>query len=223
MYLLPQLKLFLLLFAIILCDTTYSECDKIDEKDSIQYNWSMIVSLRFDCQHKGDSITHCCSGTILTESYILTAADCVDSLFNDITIAAGIHNRSESGQIIRKVDQIIIHPNWTNDRKGFKHNIALLHLSNPLDFTVDKYITQICSLSRSNLLEDILKYPSNSTRLLVIEWNSSQKYDDAMTSVDLQQIEMSSVDNNDPICNRLVYDVEQQFCARFYHASESLF
>lgn len=218
-----QLKLFLLLSVTILCDTIYYECDEIDEKDSIQYSWSMIVSLRYDCQHKGDSITHCCSGTILTESYILTAADCVDSLSSDITIVAGIDNRSESEQIIRKVDQIIIHPKWTNERHSLKYNIALLHLLNPFDFTLDKHITRTCSPTRLNLPEDVVKYSSNSTRLVVIEWNSIKQNVDAMTSVNLQQTEMTLVDNNDRICNELIYNVEQQFCTRFYRDSKSLF
>jgi secreted trypsin-like serine protease len=223
MHLLSSLKLFLFLFATILCNTAYYECDKIDEKDSMQYIWSMIVSLRYDCQHKDDPITHCCSGTILTESYILTAADCVDSFPRDVTIAADIHNRSVSEQIIRKVDRIMIHPNWTNDHDGLKHNIALLHLSNPLDFTVHKYITRACDPTRLNLPEDVFKYPSNSTRLLVIQWNFTKKDVNPTTSINLQQTELSLVDKNDPICNELVYDVEQQFCARFMHDSKSLF
>jgi secreted trypsin-like serine protease len=223
MHLLSQSKLFLFLFASILYNTTYYECDKIDEKDSMQYIWTMIVSLRYDCQHKDDPFTHCCSGTILTESYILTAADCVDSLPRDVTIAAGIHNRSVSEQIIREVDQIIIHPNWTNDRNSVKHNIALLHLSNPINFTMDKYTTQICDPVRLNLPEDVLKYPSNSTQLLVMQWNSTKKDVDLITSVNLQETELSLVDNNDPICNGLIYDAKQQFCARFYDDSKSLF
>jgi hypothetical protein len=96
---------------ICLSDTKYSNCDQVDEEDSIQYSRSMMVSLRYDCEHKGNSTTHCCSRISLTKLFILTQADCVYHLTRDITIIVGIHNRSESDQIIREVDQITIH--WT--------------------------------------------------------------------------------------------------------------
>ncbi|CAF2487921.1 unnamed protein product [Rotaria sp. Silwood2] len=226
MYLLSQLNLSLLvLFLIILCNITPYECGKINDEDPLQYSWSIIVSLRYDCQHKNYPFTHCCSGTIVTESYILTAADCVDSLSGhmslaNVTIAAAIHNQSELGQIIRKVDHIIIHPNWKNYRNRRKHNVALLHLSIPLDFTVDKCIARICRPTGFSLLKDVLQYPSNSTRLLAIELDPSKKHFDSTASVSLQKYEVSLVDNNDSICNGLVYDVEQQFCTRLYHDSK---
>ncbi|CAF0725050.1 unnamed protein product [Rotaria sp. Silwood1] len=221
MYLLSQINQ-LLLFVTILCNTTFYECDKINDDDTMQYSWSIIVSLRYDCQRKNNPITHCCSGTILTDSYILTAADCVGNFsenmsLDDVTIAAGIYHRSELGQIIRNVDEIIIHPNWKTDNNGQKHNIALLHLSTPLDFTVDKYITQIFRSIDFSLLKDILQYPSNSTRLLTIELDRVTQHFDSTASVSLQQYEVSLVDNYDPICYGLVYDVEQQFCTRLYH------
>lgn len=214
-----QLSLLLLFFITTLCDATYYECDQINEGDPMSYSWSMIVSLRYDCQQKGDPTTHCCSGTILTQSYILTAADCVDSLPNDITIVAGIYNRSKSEQRIRQIDQIIIHPKWINDRAGLKHNIALLHLANPLDFNVDRHITRTCSPTRVNLPGDVSKYPLNNTQLLAIESNSINKDFDAETPDNI----LSFVDNNDPKCKELIHDIEQQFCVRFYQDSKSLF
>jgi len=76
MHLLSQInRSFLLLFITILSDTKYSDCDQVDEEDSMQYSRSMMVSLRYDCEHKGNSTTHCCSRTILTELFILTQAD----------------------------------------------------------------------------------------------------------------------------------------------------
>ncbi|CAF3413027.1 unnamed protein product [Rotaria sp. Silwood1] len=154
-----------------------------------------MVSIRYDCQHKNDSKTDCCRGTILTESYILTTADCIDSLPSDIslvdvTIVAGIHHRFKSDQIIRQVDRIIIHPNWKNDRNIQKHNIALLHLSTSLDFTIDKYITRICRSKGFSLLKDVLQYPSNSTRLLVMEWDRTKERPDTIAFMSLQQYEV---------------------------------
>jgi secreted trypsin-like serine protease len=210
MYLLSQLNIFFLLFTTILSNTPSYEYDKINQQDPIQHSWSMLVSLRYDYQRENNPVTHFCVGTILTDSYILTTAECVDSLPSDATIVVDIHSQSKSGQVSRKVNQIIIHPNWKNDRNSMKHNIALLHLTNSLDFTVNKHITLTYNLS-------------NSTRLLVIDWNSPGKGSDATMFDSLQQTDVYLVDNNDPICNRLVHDVEQQFCARLYHNSKSLF
>lgn len=201
--------LFVLLLGTILCNAKY----QIKEEDSVQYSQSRMISLRYDCQNKNDPTTHCCSGIILTESYILTAADCIDSFPSDMTIVAGIHNRFRSDETIRKVDQIIIHPSWKND---FKYNIALLHISSPFDFRVDEHITQTFSPIDLN-------YPFKSTQLLVIQWNSLKQNFEATTSVNLQQNEMSLVDDGDQQCKGLVHDIKQQFCVRFYHASKSLF
>jgi hypothetical protein len=228
MYLLSKLKILLLLFIIIVCDTTYYEREKINEKDLTQYSWPLIVSIRFDCQQKGDSNIHCCSGTILTELYILTAADCVDDLSSDVsladmTIVTDMHSGSESRQIIRKIDHIIVHPNWTHDRNNLKHNIALLHLSSPLDSTVDQYITPICCSTDLNLPEDVLKYPSNNTRLFAIQWDSPKQILNTTTSVSIKQTEMFLVDNNDATCAGWLYDVKLQFCARLHHDSNGLF
>ena len=197
-----HLLIVLVLIAVV-CDAQYSD------------GRSIMVSVRYDCQQKGDSSTHCCSGIILTESYVLTAAECVDHSTDDITVVAGFHNRSRSDQIIRKIDQITIHPQWTIDRVSFKYNIALLHLSNPFNFTIDRHITRACGAVN-------LKSP-NSTRLVVIQWNSIQQNFDATTYVNLQQNEMILAEKNDPICHRLIDDVEQQFCIRFNRPSNDFF
>ncbi len=214
MHLLSQVnRLFLLLLlGTILCHAKYFEYNQINEEDSMQSSRSRMVSLRYDCQDKNDPTTHCCSGIIHSKSYILTAADCVDSFPSDITIVVGIHNRSGLDQTSGKVDQIMIHPNWKKNHDDFKYNIALVHVSNSLDFRVNKHITRTFSPIDLN-------YPSNSTRLLVIQWNSVKQNFEV---VNLQQNEMSVVDDRDQLCKGSTHDIQQQFCVRFYHASKSL-
>ncbi|CAF3394991.1 unnamed protein product [Rotaria socialis] len=223
MHFLSQFNLLPLLFVTILCSKTLYGCDKNNEQDLVKYNSFIAVSVRYDCQHKNEPNTHCCSGTILTESYILTAANCVDSLSSrlssvDLTIAAGIYNRSKSNEVIRKVDQIVIHSKWINDRHGRKHNIALLHLSTPLDFTSDKCIARIYRPADFNSLKNVLEYPSSSIPLSGISWE--RQHISAATSFGVKQFEISLVDYNDPICYRLVSNIEQQFCTRLYPDSQ---
>src|SRR5690349_18707897 len=82
-----------------LCDASLYVCDKnmvpcgcspstveikariINGENVIPYSWSMMVSLRVN-QTSRESI---CGGTILSESYILTAAHCVDRYSSDLS------------------------------------------------------------------------------------------------------------------------------------------
>jgi hypothetical protein len=79
----------------------------VRSENALPYSWSMIFSIRIGSRHVR-------SGTILEDSYILTAAHCLTNRVpQDITIEAGMHYRTESGTIIRQVDRIYIHPNYT--------------------------------------------------------------------------------------------------------------
>ncbi|CAF0852847.1 unnamed protein product [Adineta steineri] len=142
----------------------------IGGEGAVQHSWSIIVSLRMDCSGNNKGVTHCCGGTILTESYILTAAHCVDnSLISNITVVAGIHNRVQINQTIRTVDRIIAHPNYTGPFHGLRNDIALLHLSEPLDFDTSPFIARTCLPHRINSSANLLEYPSNGTNLIVID------------------------------------------------------
>jgi secreted trypsin-like serine protease len=59
---------------------------------------------------------HACSGTILSDSFILTSSECV-SFFNynyDITIVVGIHRLSETVTVSRKVDEVYLHASYSS-------------------------------------------------------------------------------------------------------------
>ncbi|CAF4885707.1 unnamed protein product, partial [Rotaria socialis] len=83
----------------------------------------------------------------------------------NITIAAGIHNLTEINQTIRRVDQIFIHPEYAGQQDLFKNDIAILHLSEPLDLDTNPFITQTCRPLRMNSSENIMAYPSNGSKL----------------------------------------------------------
>lgn len=186
------------LFVALASSIESSDCTQVTKEDFLQHTHPSIVSIRFDCQHKNDSLTHCCNGIILTESYILTTANCVDQLHDDnLTIVARFGNQSVS-------DRIFVHPNWTSSRDGAKDNIALLHVSTPLDITINRsWISRY-----SNDL-------SNSTCIVIISRSLNGTMD-----VNLQENEQISIDDQKVMCHGLVNDVKQQVCVRFYDSSK---
>jgi endopeptidase E len=193
----------------------------INGEEAVPYSWSMIVSIRYDFFRDGNFLRHACGGTILTDSYILTAASCLEEIQGDIksanvTISAGIHRRSQPIQIIREVDDIIIHPNWTGSWNN-DYDIALLHLSEPLDFEINSVITRTCLPTQLNDPEKLIQYPPVNTTLAVVGWGRTVLHGD--DSDVLRQIIVSSIDSNNTKCTDKIIDPIRQFCAGLYRDS----
>ncbi|UJR25720.1 hypothetical protein I4U23_007071 [Adineta vaga] len=188
----------------------------ISGEEAVPFSWSMIVSLRYDFIHNGNTMMHVCGGTILTESYILTAANCLDEIQGDIklanlTIAAGIHRRSQPRQIIRDINQVIIHPNWTGSWNRYENDIVLLHLSEPLDFLQNSFITRTCLPTQLNTDEELIHNPPSGTNLVVAGWGRTVSHGDE--SDILRQLVVISLDNNHTKCRNIISNPNSQFCA----------
>ncbi len=179
-------------------------------ENALGYSWPMIVSLRLF-----DEDSHWCGGSILSDSYILTAAHCLYEYVSnppvDLTIAVGMTNLSDPKQIRRTVDHIYIHPNYTGEEDSFRHDIAVLHLNQSLTTESNPFLTKTC-IHRVNPPTLNNQYIRNGTRLTVIGWGTRQP-DVSDGPTILQQVEVYAIDFNDSICRGAMKDTEIQFCA----------
>lgn len=96
--------------------------------------WDWTVSISIDGMYL-------CGGSILSNSWILSAAHCFHQEENaTITIYAG-SNLQWTGSQSRLVSQVIIHSDY--DETSYSNDIALLKLSTPLNMS-DPNISPIC-------------------------------------------------------------------------------
>jgi secreted trypsin-like serine protease len=193
----------------------------INGEEAVPYSWSMIVSIRYNVLQDGNFLQHACGGTILTESYILTAASCLADFKDNIksanvTIAAGIHRRSQPFQIVREVDDMIVHPKWISAWDS-DYDIALLHLSEPLNFQVNSLITRTCLSAQLDNPEELVQYPPINTTLAVVGWGRTVSFGD--DSDLLRQIIVSSIDPDNTKCANKVMNPIRQFCAGLHKDS----
>jgi secreted trypsin-like serine protease len=99
-------------------------------------SWGWLVSLT-----QYSNKTHFCGGSILSSSWILTAAHCVSQRdASDVMIHAGSNNLQDSSQK-REVARVFSHPDF--DPYSYVNDIALIRLSSPLDMN-DPDLAKIC-------------------------------------------------------------------------------
>ena len=93
--------------------------------------WPWQVAL---VQSGGDTyLGQFCGGSLIAADWVLTAAHCVDNdAPGDIDVVAGIHDLTAPETGFRRVglDEIIVHPGWSNSTKD--NDIALLRLASPI-------------------------------------------------------------------------------------------
>jgi secreted trypsin-like serine protease len=192
-------------------DVTLTSSRILDGEYAITHSWPMMVSIQRYNKHQ-------CGGTILSDSFVLTAAECLSSYEDsNITITAGIHRLSETVIVKRNIDRIYFHPNYTRVRP-YLHDIAIVHLAQPLplgniSWTFAKTCVPITNEAPSG------QYPVPNSQLVVIGWGNSRLIGE--TSDVLRQIPVRVINNDHRSCSSSLVNSTYQFCAESSNIAES--
>lgn len=124
-------------------------------ESALPSTWGWVVSLHF-------GTNNICSGSIIAASWVLTAAHCLEDISaKQITVYAGSNKRWNGTQIL-SVSKIVVHPSF--DKATYTNDIALLHLSTPLNLT-DANVGVICLPPASSATSSTDEWPPSATKV----------------------------------------------------------
>lgn len=171
----------------------------ISSDNVVEHSWPMVVSIQFENGHY-------CTGSILSDSFILTSALCANyfNISAPLTIIADIPG---TRTVSRQVDKVYIYPNYSRSEPNL-HDIAILHLDQPL--TLDNKLSKICVPNESKLPTD--NYPKPNSLLAVIGYVRIASASGVLYT--LQQISATVLDSNHQSCPRSKFNNTYQFCAK---------
>ncbi|CAF0761316.1 unnamed protein product [Didymodactylos carnosus] len=197
-------------FTAYYCDSKYEPCgcsknpavlSRIvggENADADTWGWIVQLSLPND---------GLCGGTILSDSWIVTAAHCTyGSSASDINItAASLLLTQTDGVQIRTLSAIYQHPDYDNET--VQNDISLLKLSSPLNMT-SSALAKICLPKMTSTC-----YPPDGLTLVAIGWGRLSSASTYPASNELQQVTLISVPYADSRCRSTVSDTTTQLCA----------
>uniref|UniRef100_A0A8D0W471 pancreatic elastase II n=1 Tax=Sus scrofa TaxID=9823 RepID=A0A8D0W471_PIG len=102
-------------------------------EDARPNSWPWQVSLQYDSSGQW---RHTCGGTLVDQSWVLTAAHCISSS-RTYRVVLGRHSLStnEPGSLAVKVSKLVVHQDWNSNQLSKGNDIALLKLASPVSLT----------------------------------------------------------------------------------------
>lgn len=136
-----------------------------------------------------------CGASLINDRYLLTAAHCLSHIaVRDIRVLLGHHNvKNLTGVTILKVDNVVPHPDYTDDDPDQKYDIALIRLTSRVKFS--NTITPVCLPSRSTV-------DRNFHELKVAGWGVMRRGDR---------------DGSDTLQEAVVPEVSMETCVQRHH------
>ncbi len=129
-----------------------------EDADIADYPWQVSLQAVY-----GSNLYHFCGGTIINEEWILTASHCLED-FDDpgqFKVRAGFTDMSSAEGTVYNVAEMIMHHSY--DSESLDNDIALVHLSSPLDF--DNPYTQAVGLVTGDDAENGLTDPGTIAKI----------------------------------------------------------
>lgn len=170
----------------------------------VAHSWGWAASMR---NSYGE---HICGGTILSKTFILTAAHCFQGTSEEslpYSIIVGVDSLLSTTGQIRTVSEIFIHPKWNFTSK--ENDIALLRLNASISLD-DPNLAKIC-LPDVSLFEQP-RYPILHSSLIAIGWGITT-WEDLISPMYLRQVSLQVIDTTDSKCTKIIKNTHVQFCA----------
>ena len=148
-----KILVFILLFIII--GESFSQADIVggSDCDISEYPWHAAT---WGLQENGNY--EMCGAAIINQYWVVTAAHCVyGNEPNTITVRVGSTNNFANDGIAYLVDEIIIHPNYSNDNEEpelayMSHDIALVKIIENSSFEFNEVVQPISLITETEVM-----------------------------------------------------------------------